>query len=176
MVTIHENTNPCKPVAAVTPDGTKYSNGSTSAVSRVFGDDYKVRRKATERFLELMTGTDLGDHYYWRRFDDKKGGAYPNTSGPLDKVYHELEKPNDYDGIGIFLVCNRGGQRKTEIKTVRAFFIDVDSDDDDGRTIEDMDFHGGVSLSLRGETPPQQSPQILKNRERRIEGYHHRSF
>lgn len=81
-------------------------------------------------FVAALTGR-ADARLHWRALDDVTGperrSGY-NFFGTLAEVEPDLRRLND-DGYGVFAVVNEGGQKRSDIKRVRAVFVDQD----DGR-------------------------------------------
>jgi hypothetical protein len=79
------------------------------------------RRKAAERFVELLSG-DLGNPLCWRLIHDsnKRAEAFKHDH-TLDYLMDTFLKRQG-DGYGVFAVVNGGGHRDAHIDNVRAVF------------------------------------------------------
>ncbi len=81
----------------------------------------------TRAFLRLLDPRT--QRFHFRTFDDKGGSSRPaligNFNGTINQVEPKLISRNAA-GAGVFVVVNEGGQRKADIKRIRAVFADTD--------------------------------------------------
>ena len=77
-------------------------------------------------FLNLIDPE--AESFCFRSFDDSKESRpylAKKYSGSIEQHSDSLEESNQM-GAGVFVVINKGGQRKDEIYKVRAVFADTD--------------------------------------------------
>ena len=81
----------------------------------------------TRAFLALLD--PASNEFYFRTFDDKKGSDRKeltgNFNGTINQVEPKLITRNAAEA-GVFVVINEGGQKKDDIKRIRAVFADTD--------------------------------------------------
>lgn len=81
----------------------------------------------TRAFLKLLDPID--QKFYFRTFDDKPNSNRPaligNLNGTITSVERTLLSRNASEA-GVFVVINKGGQKKDDIIRIRAVFADTD--------------------------------------------------
>jgi hypothetical protein len=84
-------------------------------------------RVQTRAFLKLLDPNE--QEFHFRTFDDKRDLArlplIGNLSGTIANVERILLSRNASEA-GVFVVINKGGQKKSDIKRIRAVFADTD--------------------------------------------------
>src|SRR5580704_17302615 len=100
-----------------------------SAVMKISSDigDRLTGPAATERFIDLLTGSSDSELAF-RTFCDDKTREAPaqNFIGTLAGVGNEFDRAQS-NGYGVFAIVNGGGHCDAQISEVRAAFIDANN-------------------------------------------------
>lgn len=110
---------------AVRPDGSPLTRQSQYTESYSVVQEMLSKHPA-EHFLQLLDPTT--DQFCFRTFDDtgrEREVLAQKVCGTFTDSQNKLKNLNS-DHAGVFVVINRGGQKKTEINKIRAVFADTD--------------------------------------------------
>jgi RepB DNA-primase N-terminal domain/Primase C terminal 1 (PriCT-1) len=110
------------------PDATTFPASRPSEVTTLEKSRKYERDEHAVRFLEHLT---QGESVTFQTFDDttaKRKQLSKIMHGKLDKINDRIEELNQ-KGAGVFVMVNAGdlkGRRKTNVRRVRAVFVDLD--------------------------------------------------